>query len=389
MNILYVVSRPIEINTSASVRNHATIMGLIENGHQVTLVSSEPDVNHTAYDESLAITGIKKVYFKLGGIQSAAKFGRKIKILNKIKPIVYHMLYGNEIYDNMKSMINHVCEINIEDYDLVISSSDPKSSHLFVDKLFEVSDKKVPWIQIWGDPFADDITRKGTGNTKTIENEENRLLSKADKIVYVSKITCETQKLRYQQAQHKMFYLPVPYHKERRCEKAFPDSYKEVRLCYCGDYGSHVRNLKPLYEAVKELDMQMTVCGMSDLNLESINKIRILPRQTSSNVRKFETDADVLIHLSNLSGTQIPGKIYQYVSTDKTILFLLDGDKQSLQDVFAKYNRFLFVENRNEAIKDTLKNICKLRKTVSNEPLECFSAKSIAEKLVEIDNIRE
>ena len=55
MRILYVVSRPLEINTSASVRNHATISGLIQNGHQVTLVSASPDKNHEAYDPTLSV----------------------------------------------------------------------------------------------------------------------------------------------------------------------------------------------------------------------------------------------------------------------------------------------------------------------------------------------
>lgn len=62
MNILYVVSRPLEINTSASVRNRATINGLIELGHNVTIMTSSPDVNHDAYDSSLSVLGAKTVY---------------------------------------------------------------------------------------------------------------------------------------------------------------------------------------------------------------------------------------------------------------------------------------------------------------------------------------
>ena len=384
MNILYVVSRAIEINTSASIRNHATIMGLLENGHQVTIVSAQPDSNHTAFDRSLTIDEVKKIYFKLGGVQTIAKVGRRWTFLNRIKPIAYKFLYGNEIYDSMKSIINFINEIDIEEYDLVISSSDPKSSHLFVDKLLEISNRKIPWIQIWGDPFADDITRSDNKSTAKVESEEKRLLSQADKIIYVSKITCESQKLRYPQNKQKMFFLPIPYYRQRKSGKAFPTSYKGVKLCYCGDYGSHIRNLKPLYEAVKENGMKLTVCGMSDMDLKSLNGIRIFPRQDAARIREIETESDVLIHLSNLSGTQIPGKIYQYVSTDKTILFILDGDKQALQETFSEYNRFIFVENNKEEIKNALKNICSLRENVSNEPVQYFNAKNIAKDLIEI-----
>ena len=47
MKILYVVSRPLEINTSASIRNRATIEGLVELGHNVNIITTEPDEKHT------------------------------------------------------------------------------------------------------------------------------------------------------------------------------------------------------------------------------------------------------------------------------------------------------------------------------------------------------
>lgn len=381
MKILYVVSRALEINTSASIRNHATIMGLIENGHHITLLSATPDENHAAYDESLTVEQAEKKYVDLGGMQAVAKIGRKSKILTQLKPIVYRMLYGSEIYDNLKGIVNHIDEVDVSKYDLVISSSDPKSSHLFVDKLFEKNGKNIPWVQIWGDPFADDITRKN-GGTKKVAQEEERLLSHADKVVYVSKLTCESQKKKYEKCAKKMVYIPIPYYKERRSNMEFPTDYRDVKLCYCGDYGTHIRNLQPLYAAAKEIGVRMTICGMSDLKLESTERITVLPRQGADTVRKNEQGADVLVHLSNLSGTQIPGKIYQYVSTDKTILFLLDGEINVLRETFEKYNRFIFVENRKEEIVSVLQKICELRKAVSNEPVAEFSAKYIANMII-------
>ena len=202
-------------------------------------------------------------------------------------------------------------------------------------------------------------------------------------------MTFESQKQRYPQNKEKMFYLPIPYYKQIRTQKKFPVSDQEVRLCYCGDYGSRVRNLKPLYDAAKESGMYLTVCGMSDLTLKSTGRIKVLPRQAASKVREIEKEADVLIHLSNLSGTQIPGKIYQYISTDKTILFILDGDKMALKNTFSEYGRFIFVENNKDDIKEVLKKICELRENVSNEPVIDFSAKNVAQKLVEIRRIQK
>lgn len=384
MKILFVVSRPIEINTSASIRNHATIKGLIKNGHDVTIVSSKPDKNHPLYDGSLHIEKTELKYFNIGSAQLVAKIGRRFKVLSSVRSYIYRVIYGNDIYDNLKSIVNFVNEINIKEYDLIISSSDPKSSHLFVDKLFGSNSMKIPWIQIWGDPFADDITRSSTGKTSKVIEEENRLLSLADKIIYVSKMTCEAQKLKYPNNEKKMFYEPIPYWRERRISKIIPLDYKNIKICYCGDYNSHIRDIKPLYNAINKLNIALTVCGMSDLNLQSTNNINIMPRQRSEVIKKIEAEADVLVHLSNLSGTQIPGKIYQYVSTDKVILFILDGEKEKLKNMFEEYERFIFVDNDKDLIIHTLQNIFELIHNVKNEPVEQFKAEYVSLDIIKL-----
>lgn len=384
MNILYVVSRAIEINTSASLRNYATIMGFIKNGHKLTIVSAMPDFNHIAYDESLNIGGINKLYFQLGGLNNISSILNKYKnnkYIKKIKEYMYEKIYGKEIYDNYKSIIKFTEQVNINEFDLIISSSDPKSSHLFVDKLLKSKKKNIPWIQIWGDPFALDITRKNF--SEEVVHEEERLLSTADKIIYVSKLTCEKQKEKYPFQQNKMIYIPIPYIKESISKKEFPKNYKEMKLCYCGDYPSYVRNLMPLYQAVKELNIKTTICGMSDLELNSTNLITILPRQDLKYIKNLEDESDVLVFLSNIQGSQIPGKIYQYFSTNKVILFILDGDIRQLKETFEVYNRVIFVENNKEAIENILKKLPFLKSNVINCPVEYFKSENISKKILE------
>lgn len=382
MRILYVVSRSLEINTSASIRNFSTISGLIENGHDVTVFSSEPDTNHSAYDGSLRPANAKIKYVRLGGAQSVARMGRKFKCLKWIKPYVYKLLAGNDIYDNMKSIINHVSELALDDYDLIISSSDPKSSHLFVDELFRYHGKSKPWIQIWGDPFADDITLSNKRRIKDIRREEERLLNEADKIVYVSKMTQISQAKKYCTCSDKMVYLPVPYYHTRISNRMLPKSLSEIHFCYCGDYNSKVRNLSPFYSTAVKMNLKTTICGLSDLGLTSAGNVKVYPRQSADRVQMIEDESDILIHLSNLNGTQIPGKIYQYVSTNRPILFILDGDKEHLREIFQKYNRFIFVDNDEKSISEALQNIHLFAAEKNNEPLKEFSASMISQKLL-------
>lgn len=383
MKILYVVSRPLEINTSSSLRNIATIKGFTELGHKVDLVTTQYDKNHANYDSSIFNENINVKYIQLGGVQQIAKIGRKTRFLNPLKVLAYRFLSTIEIYDNLKGIVNHVTKLEIKDgtYDLIISSSDPKSSHLFVHRMFELGlINKTPWIQIWGDPFFSDIARNSFFLASKIKNEEKRILAPASKIVYVSDLTLEEQKRLYPNFANKMYYYPIPY-----LEKNLYPAEEEkdsLTFLYCGDYSSNIRNIMPLYTAIKNTKHKLIICGSSDIKLNSTEAIKVYPRISYNKTKELEFESDVLVHLSNLRGNQIPGKIYHYSGTNKPILFILDGNKEGLLNLFEKYNRYIFCDNNVQAISDTLSKINFHKKAVYNNPVEEFSALSVTKKIL-------
>lgn len=390
MKILYVVSRPLEINTSASIRNRATIMGLIENHCDVTVFTTEPDINHEAYDDSLSLKGVNVKTVKLGGNQSVARIGRKLFFLKPLKKLLYKIMSKHDIYDNLKGIVNYVDEIDIEkdNYNLIISSSDPKSSHLFVETLLKNKGEffNGKWIQIWGDPFLGDISRQDSKkNISLIKSEEKRLLSEADSVVYVSELTLEQQKNNYPDSAFKMRYLPIPYVEKRiyklqnLCEK------DTIEIVYLGDYNSNIRNINPIYNAVKEMkNIHMTICGGSDHPVSSCDNITIYGRVSYKVVKELEEKADILVHLSNSSGSQIPGKIYQYAGTNKPILFILDGNEELLRKQFDKYDRFCFAENSEMDIQVKLNDM--ILSNREYRPIEELEKKMIASRLIEESN---
>lgn len=385
MKILYVVSRPLEINTSASIRNRATILGLIENGHTVDLFTTEPDRNHSAYDESLVPEGIRVKYVHLGGTQNLARVSRKMKILRPIKGFVYKWMNRHEVYDNLKGIVNHIEDIDlkIENYDVIISSSDPKSSHLFVERLLENEKDsfKGRWIQIWGDPFLGDITRNDKKNLEIIRKEERRLLRGADKIVYVSELTKKEQQKLYPESKDKMSYYPIPYMNENTYQLRNLKSIPTVELAYCGDYNVAVRNILPLYNAVKKMNnVHLTICGGSDKPVESCENVSVYGRVPFEKVHEIEEKADILVHLSNLLGSQIPGKIYQYSGTNKPILFILDGEVKKIEDQFEKYKRYVFVRNNIESISEGIEMVMSEEKKYYS--VNAFSKKYIAQQIL-------
>lgn len=382
MKILFVVSRPIEINTSASIRNKSLINGMCELGHEVDYLTSVPDKNHSNYDSSLSLNVHKSYYFEVGGIQKIAKFSRKFNFLKKFKSFIYKMLENKNIYDNLKGICDFADKkyIDINSYDLVISSSDPKSSHLFVKNFFDKYGKQVKWYQIWGDPFLDDITNKSDKKKdKLIFKEEYSLLKKADKIFYVTKPTVEKQQSIYPTESSKMIYTPIPY--EKKIIYGINEKNMEnLTLLYTGDFNSSIRNIEPLLESFENSKHKLIICGDSDLNIKSSESIKILPRQKYSEIKKLEESSDILIHLSNLKGTQIPGKIYQYSGTNKPILFILDGEKKMIMENFKDIeDRYIFCQNTKEDILDKINS---LNLTKSNyNPVEKFDKVNIVKNI--------
>lgn len=387
MKILYVVSRPLEINTSASIRNRATIKGLLDLGHSVDLLTTQYDKNHSNFDDSLIDKRLNVKYLKLNGIQEIAKYGRKYKFLKPLKKIAYKTISYFEIYDNLKGICNYTNKVDIKDnnYDLIISSSDPKSSHLFVYNLYE---NKIlintPWIQIWGDPFLSDITRNSKLLNRKIKKEESKLMKFATKIIYVSNLTLEEQKNIYSNYAHKMFYEPIPYvdgkiYPVNKLEKNEP-----LTFLYTGDYSSNIRNIIPLYKAIRNTNHKLIICGDSDLKLECTENINIHSRVSFEKTKELEKECDVLVHLSNLRGTQIPGKIFQYSGTNKIILFILDGNIEMLMKTFSKYNRYVFTDNKTDDIKKAIDKINQKEYEDTRFVVEKFGAKNIARNIIKI-----
>ena len=78
-----------------------------------------------------------------------------------------------------------------EKFDYIISSSDSKTSHFIAREIIKSNNLIVPWIQIWGDPWSDDIGIKNCNflTKYRIKKNEKKLLKEADKIFYISELT--------------------------------------------------------------------------------------------------------------------------------------------------------------------------------------------------------
>lgn len=408
MNVLYIVGANLTRNTSANMSHNAYLQGLIENGCNVDVIMESDSWGEI--DSSLKLYD-KAKYFEYNSVSLSDKIRKRFSnanskqvgaddtvkknsIRNKglstkqsirqlTKKFFYLVFKPDTLYPLDRAWIKEATAFSAEkQYDLVISNSSPAASHKLADIL--IKKKRIHtdrWIQIWEDPWYYDLYG---GHTEAEKIEEHNLLKNASEVYYVSPLTLMYQKRYYSDCAEKMKCIPLPFLDFSNAEIATITHNNSFG--YFGDYYSVTRNLIPFYEALVKSGYTGYIYGDSDLTLNGTNHIHVSGRVTLDILSKKQDKTEVLVHLSNLKGGQIPGKIYHYSATTKPILFILDGtddEKKALLEFFGKFDRYYFCENDTEAILEAMKKICSEKKDFM--PVDQFNPKNVIQRIIDVE----
>ena len=407
MRVLYVVGACLTKNTSANMSHNGYVQGLLENGCHVDILMAEDSWG--AQDSALPVWK-QAVYHAYPSVAIQDKLRKTMRgtsltpnvntgkvsernekqtgsmaatiksgIRHCAKSLFYTLFPVDPVYPIEKTWLLNARKFrsNIQ-YDLVISNSSPAASHKLVGILLKKNRLKCKrWIQIWEDPWYFDLYG---GHAEAVREEEHALLREASEIYYVSPLTLKYQQQHYQDCAHKMKHIPLPYFDFANEESS---AIEEWSFGYFGDYYSQTRNLVPFYEALLRSGHVGYIYGDSNESLKATEKIEISGRVTLDILDKVQAKTKVLVHLCNLHGGQIPGKIYHYSATNKPILFILDGtaeEQEILKNYFSQFDRFYFCENQVDSILDAIHKICADDKVWPK--LEAFAPKTIVRQLL-------
>ena len=288
--------------------------------------------------------------------KQAANIREGVSLRSVAKQIFYTLFKPDPVYPLNATWLKKAAKFkSVVEYDLVISNSSPSASHKLVSILTAKGRIKYKrWVQIWEDPWYHDLYGV---YSNAILAEEHTLLQDAQEIYYVSPLTTHYQKIHFADCAHKMKNIPLPFLAFGE-ERSSAD--KNVTFGYFGDYYAHTRNLQPFYEAMIATDSRGYIYGNSDLKLHSNEKLVVSGRVTLDVLENVQRQTSVLIHLCNLRGGQIPGKIYHYSATTKPILFILDGTEEEqniIKEHFAQYDRYFFCNNTKEDIEQAISQL--------------------------------
>lgn len=389
--VLVIVHTDLSDHNSASLCHGAYIRGLVDSQNSVTVISVTPTSGKYDY----WIEGVNYIFVSDENI--IIKYERNKRKNNELLqlPKISQSNQGNSEF-SLKSMLKNVAikcfgatktwkrrvlRLHLsETYDVVLSLSSPPTSHEITSELLKK--KKIyatNWCQIWEDPWSTDLYNID----KSIELRENKILTDAQKVLYVTPLTLENQMKLFPKNANKMGWLPLPTYYEG---KGTIKRHENLKYGYFGQYYPNVRNLRPTYEALNVLKRDFTICGDPDNLFGKTETTHIYPRVSLEELKKFEQDTDVLVFVCNLGGGQIPGKIYQYSGTDKWILFVLDGnvhEKIIIKNYFSQFNRYVFCNNNCDEIIQAIKRIEHGGMVnIRNDRVEYFSANIIATEIV-------
>lgn len=406
MKILLVVGSCLTVNSSANLCHSAYLKGLVEAGYTVDVLSvSEKDQivdsmikmpeinNHYTYYGLSMYEKLSAASRRNGGQDQSNKdlttADKEVTAITKIKLHIKKMvrdIYGVYGVINAGWFRRAKSFKSNTQYDLVISLSFPATSHRLVHYLRNKGSIKCSrWVQIWEDPWGNDFNFEGW-NRKAILEEEERLVSYPDKVIYVSPLTLSYQQDIFGSSKKHMSWLPLPSY--YNVEQITYPKDKNNRYGYFGDYSPRIRHLEPFYKAASNLGIDVTICGNPYGLFDETDAIDIYPRVPLDQLKKHEDESNILVFLCNHSGGQIPGKLYQYSATNKMILFILDGteeEQQVLKDYFSKYNRYVFCHNDEASITQAIMQIENNEvEGISSEPLDCFSPSNIAADILKV-----
>lgn len=383
--IIVILAQPIEYNTSSMIRTRNIMNALSDLGYNLVCFSPFADNKNIYYSTDDGHRENIKI------VQYGTKISREQHKQNEtgLKGKFMSLLYKRyKRYDLFGSSIFCVkyrkkIAIAVEKCDIILTFSDPKTAHI-LGGYIKKKNPHLTYVQQWGDPMADDIT--GTSKLPYFLKKwiEKKLLARADKICYVSPVTMESQKLLFPELTEKIYFTPTP------CEKIIYNKKmgKTIKIGYVGSYHSVARNIIPFYNAAKSVpQIQFEFIGDSELELEETENIKVCGRQPHHMLEEYIKSYDVLVCLMNHHGTQIPGKIFNYAGTDKEILVIQDGEYgNKIKTYFEKYNRFVFVDNKEREIIKILHQY--LRDGIKQRtPLDDFMPESAARQLISIGGI--
>ncbi|HNX76639.1 MAG TPA: hypothetical protein PLM07_16540 [Candidatus Rifleibacterium sp.] len=384
--ILYVTTCYYLKNSSAAIRNNALVRGLSKLGHEVDVLTVEwPEGKKSAFFAQ-EMNG-RVFYSKLKNynvLQKKKSFFSKFFKGIGLSNFLANLFFFPDVCKEWPSEIMKL-DLNFTCYDLLVSSSDLKSSH-FAAKEIKVKYPNLKWAQIWGDPWADDIGLSIL-HKLIVRLIEPKILNCADLIFYTNELTVKKMHEKYPSLSKRMNFCPRSYYREVYHEEL--QNSDSIRLLYPGAFGSG-RDISLLASVLDEFNLgakkrvELVVFSNADSykSLEKFKCIEFHPPIDYDEILQQFAMAHGAIFIENYGESgQIPGKLFDYFGTMLPIVCLLKNRNNKLGQFLDRFERCIILPNERDFIARNIDELIKRIKLRTNFELD-YSPEAVAEYFI-------
>lgn len=345
-NILYIsnVKPPFDECSSTDIMTNSIIHGLSQTSNSITLLLLIDDIDEKKklndyYSKLVDRVLFSKRFFHEG--QSKYRF-----LFGGLVALVLQKSYRTEL-SCIIDKLGHI--------DTIIANK------VTIDEIIyaELINKEYPQVksyQFWSDPMA------LSGITSNMFYKmprrwlfrilEKKLISRCDLVIYGTRTLYHTQSAFYKSLSGKMRYIDICYTPSKNTSNCIEGN----RLLYAGNYYSSIRDITPLAEAISlQNKYTLDIYGNGDVDLSNYKNVEVHSRVDRETLEKIEAQHSAIICVLNKTASQIPGKIFYDMCSDKAIIVLTDGTySETILEDLESYHRFKVCKNTCQDILNML-----------------------------------
>ncbi len=148
-----------------------------------------------------------------------------------------------------------------------------------------------------------------------------------------------------------------------------------ISLVYAGVFYKKIREPFELYSAISRLEnVKLSIYGkFKNRYIYHCNNIYYPGQLSQDEIYEIYRSSDVVVLLDNFKGIQVPGKIYEVLSTNKPILFIYNNPESPSKYIASNYDGVFYSKNKAECIIEAINKIIKANKYQYNRDLRQYT----------------
>jgi hypothetical protein len=281
---------------------------------------------------------------------------------------------------------------NEYNYDVVISASLPYQSHLISERLKIIKGDKIKWIVFQFDPFThNEEIKAGKTKRKKMSIVENRIYKNCDCIILTPELSEFYNKIGFKIPGKKVSTLTFSNHEDLTISAAgtyssFLDEEK-INCLFAGRLYDDIRNPSMLLRIFSSLNKNIQLVLMTNMPGNKISyyspkdyQPKVVPFQNRDTAIFNLVNANILVNIGNTVEFQVPGKIFEYMSTGKPIIHFSKIENDPAMKYLSRYENIFVV---NEWDKDVMSCVAKLERFCYDNKDICLSFEDVNKQLGE------